>query len=97
LAKVHDFRVRGITTESLAYSWIRRKIQPLQKLVNPGYKYSGLNDPSRVLKIDFTHPEVMRRMRLFFCRKTEQLALFEEYSMESPLHEVGKPSSSFNL
>jgi hypothetical protein len=86
-----------MTAESLAYSWIRRGIPPLQKRVNPGYKYSGLNDPSRVLKIDFTHPKVMRRMRLFFCPTTEQPALFEEYSTESPPHEVGEPPSSFDI
>jgi hypothetical protein len=29
ISKILDFRVRGMTGESIAYSWLRRGIQPL--------------------------------------------------------------------
>src|SRR5579883_2237431 len=65
ISKILDFRGRGMTGESIAYSFLRRGIQPLQKRQNPGFKYEGLNDPSRVLRFDIPHGEVMKRMKKF--------------------------------
>ncbi|OEL13905.1 hypothetical protein BAE44_0025076, partial [Dichanthelium oligosanthes] len=45
---------------------------------------SGGDDDGAAQQIEFSHWEVMRRMRLFFASKIEQPALFEEYSAENP-------------
>src|SRR5579859_520667 len=93
LSKVHDFRVRGMTAESITYSWIRRVIQPLQQQKNPGFKYSGLEDPSRMLKTDFTHDEIMKRLRKIMNPTCATPALFEEFSAERPSQRVSDPST----
>jgi hypothetical protein len=92
ISKILDFRGRGMTGESIAYSFLRRGIQLLQKRQNPGFKYEGLNDPSRVLRFDIPHPEVMKRMKKFLNPTMEQPALFEEFSAENPPRRVSKPS-----
>ena len=37
----------GVTGDSVVYSFLGRRIQPLQRRVNPGFRYEGVNDPSR--------------------------------------------------
>lgn len=41
-------RNRGVTGVSMMYSWIVRRIQPLQKRTCLGFEYLGLSDPSRL-------------------------------------------------
>lgn len=93
ISKILDFRRRGMTGESIAYSFLRRGIQPLQKRQNLGFQYAGLNDPSRVLRIDIPHQEVMKRMKRFLNPTVEQPALFEEFSAENPPREVSRLSN----
>jgi hypothetical protein len=90
ISKILDFRACGMMGESIAYSWLRRGIQPLQTRLNPGFKYAGMEDPSRALKIEFSHREVMKRMSKFFTPTVEQPALFEEFSAENPPLRVSK-------
>jgi hypothetical protein len=92
ISKILDFRSRGMTGESIAYSWLRRGIQPLQERLNPGFKYQGLDDPSRILKVDIPHQEVMRRMSQFLVPTVGQPALFEEFSAVNPSLRVSNPS-----
>ena len=37
----------GVTGGSIVYSWMNRRVQPLQKRENPGYLYEGPSDLSR--------------------------------------------------
>ena len=37
----------GVTSGSILYSWMNRRVQPLQKLENPRYLYEGPTGPSR--------------------------------------------------
>jgi hypothetical protein len=94
LRKVHDFRARGMTAESIAYSWIRRVIQPLQQRKNPGWMYTGTEDPTRMLKTELTHEEIMGRMKKFLIPSCSRPALFEEFSAELPSHRVSTSSTS---
>jgi hypothetical protein len=92
ISKILDFRGRGMTGESIAYSWLRRGVQPLQNRVNLGFQYEGAEDPSRMLKGDISHKEIMRRMSRFFVPTVAQPALFEEYSAENPPQGVSELS-----
>jgi hypothetical protein len=81
-----------MTGESIAYSFLHRGIQSLQDHLNPGFKYTGMEDPSRSLKVDFSHKEVMKRMSKFFIPTVEQPALFEEFSADNPPRRVSSLS-----
>jgi hypothetical protein len=65
----------------------------LQQRKNPGFKYSGSEDPSRMLKVDFTHDEIMKRLRRIMVPTCAQPALFEEFSAERPSQRVSDPST----
>jgi hypothetical protein len=54
--------------------------------------YQGLDDPSRTLKFDIPHQEVMKRMSQFLVPTVGQPTLFEEFSAENPPLEVSSPS-----
>ena len=52
LAKLKN---KGVTRGKVVYSFLGRRVQPLQRRIHPGFRYEGLEDPSRFSseKIDF--------------------------------------------
>jgi hypothetical protein len=46
LTKIKVPTYEGFTGASVVYSWIGRRIQPLQQRTRFGFKYMGLKDPS---------------------------------------------------
>jgi hypothetical protein len=81
---VEEFKTRGLTAESIAYSWIKRQIQPHQLCHNPGYRYRGIDNPSRFLRIELSHETMMYWMKTFFNQTTYHLMLLEEYLADNP-------------
>jgi hypothetical protein len=65
----------------------------LQQQKNPGFKYSGSEDPSRMLKVDYTHDEIMKRLRKIMVPTCAQPALFEEFSADRPSQKVCNSST----
>jgi hypothetical protein len=47
LAKIKILRDEGVTGVSVMYSWIGRRIEPLQQCFRFGFEYMRLKDPSR--------------------------------------------------
>jgi hypothetical protein len=48
LTKIKVLRDEGVTKVSVVYSWIGRRIQPLQQCTRFGFEYMGLKDLSRL-------------------------------------------------
>ena len=44
-----------MTGAMVAFSWLGRQIQPLQKRCHPGFEYSGLDEPSQ-FSSEVIHP-----------------------------------------
>ena len=47
LQRIAVLKNKGVTGAMVAFSWLGRQIQPLQKHCHAGFEYSGLDDPSR--------------------------------------------------
>ena len=48
LKKIRTQREAGVTGATVVWSWLQRRIQPLQQRTNFGYQYSGKGDPSQM-------------------------------------------------
>jgi hypothetical protein len=44
---IAKFKKKGVTGGTVVCSYISRRVQPLQRRVNPGFRYEGQDDPSR--------------------------------------------------
>jgi hypothetical protein len=47
LVKIMEHKIAGVTSASVVYSWMGRRIQLLQKRTQFGFEYLGISDPSR--------------------------------------------------
>ena len=47
MQRIAVLKNNGVTGAMVAFSWLGRQIQPLQKRCHAGFEYSGLDDPSR--------------------------------------------------
>jgi hypothetical protein len=47
LGKIREHRDAGVTGASVMYTWLGRRIQPLQKRSRFGFEYLGNLDPSQ--------------------------------------------------
>ncbi|RLN38799.1 hypothetical protein C2845_PM01G46070 [Panicum miliaceum] len=57
---------KGVTRESVAYSFLERRIQPLQQPVHLGFEYRGTSDPSRMARDVPSNEEIMHRVTRLF-------------------------------
>jgi hypothetical protein len=82
---IEKLKRKGMTGIRIAYSFIKRQIQPLQERSVPGYRYKGPEDPSRLKKEDLTHDEILERLNKFFVHVNfkKPKPLFE-YSADKP-------------
>ena len=51
LKKIKGHRQAGVTGATVVWSWLQRRIQPLQRRANFGYHYGGEEDPSRMSRM----------------------------------------------
>lgn len=77
--KIANLKDQGLTAAGIAWSFIKRRIQPLQERSVPGYLYKGPEDPSR-LKEDLTHDEILERVRKFLTGVHSEPKTPPEYS-----------------
>ena len=47
MQRIAVLKNNGVTGAMVAFSWLGRQIQPLQKHCHARFEYSGLDDPSR--------------------------------------------------
>jgi hypothetical protein len=62
LAKIKILRDEGVTGVSVMYSWIGRRIQPLQQHSRFGFEYTDLKDPSWFFVEQIHQAEAVRRV-----------------------------------
>ena len=79
LGDIAKLKKIGVTGDSVVYSFMCRRIPPLQKRVHPGFRYCGPNDPSRFSPEKLTEFEVFKRV----CRVLDDVS--KPYSPRIPL------------
>jgi hypothetical protein len=62
LPKIKVLRDEGVTGVSMVYSWIGRRIQPLQQRTRFGFEYMGFKDTSRFSIEQIHQAEALRRV-----------------------------------
>ena len=55
MQRIAVLKNNGVTGARVAFSWLGRQIQSLQKRCHAGFEYSGLDDPSR-FSSEVIHP-----------------------------------------
>jgi len=66
LEMIASLRQKGISGESVAFDWMKRRIQPLQTQVTFGFEYLLRNDPSRCSEEEISNGEALRRIQRLF-------------------------------
>ena len=62
LGQIERLRKKGLTGVTVVYSWVTRRIQPLQRRANLGFNYAGEKDPGRLTTDLITKPDALRRV-----------------------------------
>lgn len=55
MQRIAVLKNNGVPVAMVAFSWLGRQIQPLQKRCHAGFEYSGPDDPSR-FSSEVIHP-----------------------------------------
>nr|TKW21340.1 hypothetical protein SEVIR_4G165400v2 [Setaria viridis] len=76
LEKIAILKTPWLTRVGVAFSFMRRRVQPLQLRCTWGYDYLGPNDPSRMTSEDLSVDEVMARLRRLFKHARAILTFF---------------------
>lgn len=88
LKRVQFLKEKGLTGVGIAFSFMKRRVQPLRERVHLGFQYEGITDPSRMAPEDISDETVLMRLNKMFTGVHEKPVLFGELSSEQPLLEV---------
>lgn len=66
MKRIKALKDKGVTGESVAYSFFERRIQPLQQRVHLSFEYQGETDLSRMAKEIPSNEEILRRVTRLF-------------------------------
>ena len=84
LKRIKELKNKGLIAERVAFSFMKRRIQPLMKREHLGYEYSGLDDASRMSADDISNDVVMERLQKVFKNLDGMPAgTVEEYSADT--------------
>jgi hypothetical protein len=61
LRTIEIFKNKGVTSDHVVFSFVSRRIQPLQRRKHPAFRYEGTKDPTRLSPEAMAHSEVVRR------------------------------------
>ncbi|RLN09295.1 retrotransposon protein, putative, Ty3-gypsy subclass [Panicum miliaceum] len=85
MARIKALKDKGITEESVAYSFIERRIQPLQQRVHLGFEYKGIRNPARLARDVPFIEEIMRRGTRLFTGVNSEPDIPRLFSASNPL------------
>jgi hypothetical protein len=89
LAKMKALREAGLRAEHVAFSFMKRTVQPLMACDTLGYQYTGNNDSSRMLGGEIDDDDIIERLgRIFKDMPAYTPCLVTEYSATHPPNEV---------
>ena len=61
LGAIASWKNKGVTGDHVVFSFVSRRIQPLQHRKHPAFRYEGTKDPTRLSPKAMTHFEAIRR------------------------------------
>ena len=88
LEMIASLKQKGISGETVAFDWMKRRIQPLQARVTFGFEYQGKNDPSLCSGEEISNGEALRRVQRLFEKVEHILNLLNTFSVLNPPKEV---------
>jgi hypothetical protein len=97
LARIKTLRDAGLRAEHVAFSFMKRRIQPLMARDTMGFEYTGDDDKSRMPGGELDDNDIVERLtRIFKDMPPYTACPVEEYSAARPPNEVSSrtPSSS---
>jgi hypothetical protein len=86
IKKHRDARVTGVP---VMYTWLGRRIQPLQKCMRFGFKYLGISDPSRFSEEHIEKGEALLRVGRVLMGAETVPYVPSLYSVKNPPKKVG--------
>jgi hypothetical protein len=89
LQKIKALREAGLRDERVAFSFMKRRVQPLMARDTLGYQSTGDEDTSRMLGNEVDDEDIVKRLgRIFKDMPPYTPCPFPEYSAACPLNEV---------
>jgi hypothetical protein len=89
LRKIKALREAGLRAEHMAFSFMKRWVQPLMSRDTLGYQYTGKDDTSRMPGGEIDDDNIVERLgRIFKDMPPYTPCLVPEYSAAHPLNEV---------
>ena len=61
LGALARLKKNGVTGDTVVYSFLSRRVQPLQRRLHPGFRFEGREDPSRFSPDPIHQSELWRR------------------------------------
>jgi hypothetical protein len=90
LAKIKALREAGLRAEHVAFSFMKRRVQPLMARNTLGYEYTGDDDTSRMLGDEVDDDDIVDRLGTIFKDMPAYTSCpVPEYSATRPPNEVG--------
>ena len=84
LGAIAKFKDKGVTGDHIVFSFISRRIQPLQHQKHPAFRYEGTQDPTRLSPEAMAHSEVVRRCCKVLDNFNKSLVLLSLFSADNP-------------
>lgn len=84
LQRISKLRAEGLTSVGVAFSFMRRCMQPLQQWTYLGYEYLGLVDQTRFSPEDLSTYAIMARLRSMFENVVVIPMIVQEFSATNP-------------
>jgi hypothetical protein len=89
-------REAGLRAEHVAFSFMKRRVQPLMVHDTLGYQYTGDDDTSRMLGTEVDDDDIIERLgRIFKDMPQYTPCLVLEYSVARPPSKVGSRTYVF--
>jgi hypothetical protein len=89
LAKIKALREAGLRAEHVAFSFMKRRLQPLMARDTLGYQYTGNDDTSRMPGDEIDDDDIVDRLgRIFKVMPAYMPCPVPEYSAARPPNEV---------
>jgi hypothetical protein len=89
LARIKVLREAGLRAEHVAFSFMKRRVQPLMARDTLGFEYTGDDDTSRMPGAEMDDDDIIERLtRIFKDMPPYTACPVQEYSVACPPKEV---------
>jgi hypothetical protein len=96
LQKIKALRDAGLRAKHVAFSFMKRRVQPLKARDTPGYQYTGDDDTSRMPGTEVNDDDIVERLGWIFKDMPQYTPCpVSEYSAACPPNKVGSRTYVF--